>query len=127
VNSEIARGLDLFELKPRAFISQNEIDAAKTVQFTELNAQGRPRLVWPPSFVLARSFVDQLDRSNCLPAERIAAVRASLSSAERAGGATRQSALTGLASQLSGEAGSSCDASRVRKLSDAVRDLAVVS
>ena len=32
VSSEIARGLDIFELTPSAFISQNEIDAAKTVR-----------------------------------------------------------------------------------------------
>ena len=32
VSSEIARGLDIFELTPSAFISQNEIDAAKTVK-----------------------------------------------------------------------------------------------
>ncbi|MEA2760905.1 MAG: hypothetical protein QOD47_189, partial [Gemmatimonadaceae bacterium] len=31
VSSEITRGLDIFELAPSAFISQNEIDAAKTV------------------------------------------------------------------------------------------------
>ena len=31
--SEIARGLDIFALKPSGFISQNEIDAAKLVQF----------------------------------------------------------------------------------------------
>ena len=47
VSSEIARGLDIFELTPSAFISQNEIDAAKTVQFDYLNAQGQPKFVWP--------------------------------------------------------------------------------
>ncbi len=30
--SEIARGLDVFELTPTKFLTQNEIDAAKTVQ-----------------------------------------------------------------------------------------------
>src|SRR3989449_562191 len=32
VSSEIARGLDIFALQPSGFISQNEIDAAKSVQ-----------------------------------------------------------------------------------------------
>ena len=32
VSSEISRGLDIFELTPSAFISQNEIDAAKSVK-----------------------------------------------------------------------------------------------
>ena len=62
VSSEIARGLDIFELTPSAFISQNEIDAAKTVHFDYLNTQGQPKLVWPPSFALARAYVDQLER-----------------------------------------------------------------
>ena len=38
---------------PSAFISQNEIDAAKTVHFDYLNAQGQPKFVWP-AIVLAR-------------------------------------------------------------------------
>ena len=49
VSSEIARGLDIFELTPSAFISQNEIDAAKTVRFDYFNAQGQQKFVWPPS------------------------------------------------------------------------------
>ena len=76
VSSEIQRGLDIFELMPSAFISQNEIDAAKTVHLDYLNTQGQPKLVWPPSFALARAYVDQLARSNGLSASRIAAVRA---------------------------------------------------
>ena len=49
VSSEIARGLDIFELTPSAFISQNEIDAAKTVHLDYLNTQGQPKFVWPAS------------------------------------------------------------------------------
>jgi len=37
--SEIARGLDVFELTPTQFLTQNEIDAAKTVRVAELNVQ----------------------------------------------------------------------------------------
>ena len=59
-------GLDIFELTPSAFISQNEIDAAKTVRFDYYNTQGQQQLVWPPSFALARAYVDQLERSNGL-------------------------------------------------------------
>ncbi len=50
VSSEIARGLDIFELTPSAFISQNEIDAAKSVQVDYLNTQGQPKFVWPATF-----------------------------------------------------------------------------
>jgi hypothetical protein len=124
VSSEIARGLDILELVPSGFISQNEIDAANTVRLDYLNAQGQPQYVWPPSFPLARAYVDQLERSAGLSAARIAAVRTELANAERASGSARSSALTRLASQLDGEAGSSRDAQRVRLLSGAVRDLA---
>ena len=127
VSSEIARGLDVFELHPSEFISQNEIDAAKTVHFDYLNAQGQPKMVWPPSFALARSFVDQLERNKCLATDRIASVRQSLSSAERASAKDRQAALTQLSTQLSSDAQRSCDGARVNKLMNAVRDLSAVS
>src|SRR5207248_2374421 len=74
-SSEIARGLDIFELVPSAFLSQNEIDAAKTVHLDYLNTQGQPKLVWPPSFSLARAYLDQLARSNGLAADKISAAQ----------------------------------------------------
>src|SRR5690606_19791408 len=43
VSSEIARGLDILELVPSAHISQNELDAARTVRLEYLNAQGQPQ------------------------------------------------------------------------------------
>jgi hypothetical protein len=55
VSSEISRGLDIFALTPSSLISQNEIDAAKSVHFDYLNTQGQPKLVWPPTFALARA------------------------------------------------------------------------
>ncbi len=127
VSSEIARGLDIFELTASAFISQNEIDAAKSVHFDYLNTQGQPKLVWPPTFALARAYVDQLQRSNGLAADRITAVRQALTSAETASGAQRRDALTQLAMQLDGNATASPDASKVRTLAVAVRDLAAAT
>ncbi len=124
VSSEISRGLDIFELTPSGLISRNELDAAKTVHFDYLNTQGQPKLVWPPSFALARAYADQLERSQGLAGGRIAAIRQSLSSAEKASGAARETALTGLAAQLDGEAGGAKDAAKVRLLAGAVRSLA---
>lgn len=124
VSSEISRGLDIFELTPSAFISQNELDAAKSVKLEYLNTQGQPKFVWPATFALARAYVDQLERSSGLEASRISAVRKELAGAEKASGAARQDALTKLATQLDGEAGGSQDAAKVRKLASAVRDLA---
>ncbi|MGH7447056.1 MAG: LVIVD repeat-containing protein, partial [Longimicrobiales bacterium] len=124
VSSEIARGLDIFALAPSAHISQNEIDAANTVRLDYLNTQGQPQFVWPPSFPLARAYVDQLERHNGLSASQIASVRTELTNAERASGASRRSALTTLATTIDGYAGGSVDAARVRLLARAVRDLA---
>ncbi|HWJ23395.1 MAG TPA: hypothetical protein VNS52_13660 [Gemmatimonadaceae bacterium] len=124
VSSEIARGLDIFELAPSAFLSRNEIDAAKSVHLDYLNAQGQPKFVWPASFALARAYVDQLERSGGLAAGRVAAVRQALAGAEQASGAPRQSALTTLATQLDGDASGSRDAAKVRTLAGAVRELA---
>jgi len=127
VSSEIARGLDVAELTPSQYISQNEIDAAKTVHMDYMNAQGQPKFVWPPSFALARAYVDQLERSKCLSSSQISAARSALSSAEKASGSARKDALTTLSTQLGGEASGSCDGAKVQKLSNAVKDLANVA
>src|SRR5438132_3013814 len=124
ISSEIARGLDIFALQPSGFISQNEIDAAKSVHFDEFNTQGQPRFVWPPTFTLARAYLDQLERSHALGPDRIVAARQALTNAERASGAGRQGALTQLAAQLEGDASGSSDATQVGALARTLRDLA---
>src|SRR5580765_8208525 len=70
-SSEIARGLDVFELEPSGLISANEIAAAKLVHLDYFNAQDQPRMTWPATFVVARAYVDQLERSSGLPALRV--------------------------------------------------------
>ena len=127
VSSEIGRGLDILELAPSAYISQNEIDAAKTVKFDYFNTQGQQKFVWPPSFALARAYLDQLERSNGLAAARVAATRQELASAEKASGAARRDALTRLATQLDGDAGGAGDAAKVRTLAGAVKELAAAT
>jgi hypothetical protein len=122
-SSEIARGLDVLELRPSGFLTQNEIDAAKTVRFEYFNAQEQPRLVWPPSFALARAYLDQLARSSGLAATRIAAVRDDLTRAERLSGAARRDALARLAARLDTDAGTAGDQVKMRALAGAVRDL----
>ena len=124
VSSEIRRGLDIFELLPSAHLSQNEIDAAKTVQFDYFNAQQQQKFVWPPSFVLARSYLDQLERSGGLTTEKVLEVRTVLARAEQLSGQQRSSALTGLASDLGGEGRNAAARSKVTTLATAVRDLA---
>ena len=123
-SSETQRGLDILELMPSGFLTQNEIDAARTVRYDYLNVQGQPRMVWPPSFALAGAYVDQLERSKGVPSGRIEAVRKALAGAEKASGAERSTALTALAGELEGDANGSSDAAKVRTLARAVRDLA---
>ena len=122
-SSEIGRGLDVFELLPSGFITQNELDAAKTVHFDYLNVQGQQKFVWPATFVLARAYVDQLKRSNGLPDARRATIMTALDNAEKAKGAARKTALTLLATQIDADASGSSDAAKVRMLSGTVKDL----
>jgi hypothetical protein len=81
--SEIARGLDILELTPTEFLTQNEIDAAKTVRVAELNVQNQQKIVWPAKLVVAKAYLDQLERSQALPADQIASVRQGIQAAER--------------------------------------------
>jgi hypothetical protein len=109
---------------PSGLITQNELDAAKTARMDSYNVQHQQKFVWPPSFALAKAYVDQLERSNGLSATRIQAIRESLAAAERANGGQRRNALSQLATQLNGDASGSSDEARVKLLIGAVSDLA---
>jgi len=124
VSSEISRGLDIFELQPSAFISQNELDAAKLIHFDYLNAQDQQQLVWPASFVVARAYVDQLARVNGLSRERCGAITAMLRRAEQLQGDARRGALQQLATDLQRDAPAAADQAKVRTLAATVTDLA---
>ncbi|MCA9738897.1 MAG: hypothetical protein KC645_14800 [Gemmatimonadetes bacterium] len=123
VNSEIARGLDIFELVPSPALTQNEIDAANTVVLDHLNSQGQPRYVWPNTFVLARAYLDQLERSRGLSGQRVEQARGMLTQAEQASGGARRSTLNELAAILDADAGRSPAAAKIRTLSGVVRAL----
>lgn len=77
-SSEIARGLDIFELTPTKHLSQNEIDAAKTVHVDVLNVQSQQRFNWPNKRVVATAYLDQLERSGTMTAANVASVRAAI-------------------------------------------------
>ncbi|HJZ73730.1 MAG TPA: hypothetical protein VKE51_18440 [Vicinamibacterales bacterium] len=124
VSSEIARGLDVYELLPSGLISENELAAARSVKMAYWNTQDQQKLVWAPSFALARAYLDQLARSNGLATEAISAARTALDTAERRSGAQRKTGLTELAALLTGAADAARDQARVRLLSTAVSDLA---
>jgi len=117
--SEIARGLDVFALKPSEFLSQDEIDAAASVKLDEFNPQQQPRLSWAASPVVARAYLDQLTRTKGLTPERIAAVRSAVEGHDKA-------KLQDLAGQLEQGASSASgrDAARLRSLAETLKGLA---
>ena len=121
--SEIARGLDVFQLTPTADLSQNEIDAAKLVHMSQYNPQSQPRLTWPAAFPVARAYLDQLARDTALPKARTAAIGGSLGRAEKLKGTPRTRALLKLADQLDQEAAGSKDPGKVRMLAETVRGI----
>jgi hypothetical protein len=120
--SEIARGLDILELSPSQFLTQNEIDAAKTVQVAELNVQNQQKIEWPAQLVVAKAYLDQLERSQALPADQLAAVRKQIQSAESSHlSPTELAKLQGFARALRASARttkSAADAKRLQALAD---------
>jgi hypothetical protein len=124
ISSEIARGLDIFELTPSAWISQNEIDAAKSVKLDYFNAQDQPKIVWPASYALSGAYLDQLERSKGLGASQIAAARKSLASAQGMSGQAQKDALNALARTLDSDMAGAADKGKVKVLASSVKDLA---
>ena len=123
--SEIARGLDVFELTPTKFLTQNEIDAAKTVRVTELNVQNQQKLEWPAQLVVAKAYLDQLSRSEALPRDQIAALRKAIENAETSHmNKSKVAKLKQMASSLEQSAASAKDpaeAARRRDLADILK------
>ena len=123
--SEIMRGLDIFRLLPSDQLSQNEIDAAALVKWSELNVQEQTPTTWPASFIVARAYVDQLVRSHAMTADRADALRTAMDRAEKSTGAARATAvgqLQQMATQLATDAGKAAgwDARRMKALADVI-------
>jgi hypothetical protein len=115
--SEIARGLDIFELTPTDHLTQNEIDAAKTVQIGEMNVQNQQKIEWPRNLTVAKAYIDQLERSQALSADRISALRTAIQKKDTGN-------LKKMAPALEKDAGtakSEADANRMRALADILK------
>ena len=114
--SEIARGLDVIKRVPSKFLTQNEIDAANLVQFSELNVQNQPKITWPSQLIVARAYVDQLARSQALPPKRIASLNNVIARAQTSHlGKKDLAKLHGMAASVETEA------STAKNISDAKR------
>ena len=118
--SEIARGLDVFKLVPSKFLTQNEIDAANLVQFGELNVQNQQKITWPSQLIVARAYLDQLGRSQGLPAKRIADLNKAIARAQASHlGKKDLAKLHGMAASVETEASAAkntTDANRLHSL-----------
>ena len=123
--SEIARGLDVFELMPTDLLTQNELDAAKAVQVNELNVQNQQKLEWPAKLVVAKAYLDQLQRSQALTPDQIASLRKAIRNAEKSHLKEKQvaklKAMTGGLETSASSAKTPADASRMLALAEILK------
>ncbi|MGX6648388.1 DUF305 domain-containing protein [Maricaulaceae bacterium MS644] len=110
--TEIARGLDVFELVESEFLTANEIAAARLADQGEaFNPQQQTPVTWPDHPVVALAYVDQMVRSDALSADAAEALSGALQQAVApveagAQDADLASSLRSLAGDLAGDAGS---------------------
>jgi len=127
--SEIARGIDVFRLKPSEYLSQNEIDAASLVRVEELNTQQQTKITWPASSVVARAYIDQLTRSKSIQPQRARDVKSALDrvdglrTGQEKGAAGTLDQLDALATQLDKDASAASgrDADRLKALAATIK------
>ncbi|HSR52298.1 MAG TPA: DUF305 domain-containing protein [Acidobacteriota bacterium] len=104
--TEIVRGLDVLALVPSEHLSENEIAAASLAdQGRIFNPQQQFQVTWPDDPVVARAYIDQLNRSDALSESLMADL----------GGALEQSA-----SRLESGASDAALASRLQSLANSV-------
>jgi hypothetical protein len=123
--SEIARGIDVFKLVPSKFLTQNEIDASDLVRLSELNVQNQQKIAWPSHLVVARAYLDQLGRSQALPAKRLDALNKAVARAQTSNlGKKDVAKLQGMAASVEADAGSAknaADANRLKALAQILK------
>jgi hypothetical protein len=123
--AEIARGIDVFRLTPSEFLSENELAAANLVRFEEFNSQNQPRVTWPPSFVVAKAYLDQMERGKAIDGARATALRAALDRGDTRPGRSAASLdeLDKMAAQLETDAAApgARDAARMKAMAAAIK------
>ena len=125
-SSEIARGLDIFELTPTQHLTQNEIDSARLVRMDALNVQTQERIEWPKKLVVAKAYIDQLERSQALASDQIANLRQAIQKAE--GSRSELGKLKSLAPSLDKSAATAkngADSARMKALAEILRQPSV--
>ena len=86
----------------------------------ELNVQNQQKIEWPAKLVVAKAYLDQLERSHALSEDRIASVGTAIRNAEASHlGSSATSKLKSLAEELKKDAGAAktpADAKRLNGL-----------
>jgi hypothetical protein len=102
--TEIARGLDVLELSPSKHLTASEIAAAKLAnQAGTFNPQQQYPVSWPDAPVVARAYIDQLQRDGGFTAANVATLSAMLDKAQARLDAGQKDA--GVAAELRKQAG----------------------
>jgi uncharacterized protein (DUF305 family) len=129
--TEIIRGLDILALKPSQHLSEAEIAAAALAVHGKgrFNPQQQLPVSWPDHPIVARAYVDQLERGNGLPPPTIASLKAALGETRaRVDAGTKDAALaarlTELARSLSAAPGNATAADRVTALRETLTGIA---
>ncbi len=126
--TEIVRGIDVLTLTPSAHLTSNEIQAAMLAsQGQTFNPQQQYPVTWPHHPVIALAYLDQLQRTNGLPAATMTSLTRELATARTAIDANRKdAALAGRLETLARglPAGSTTDARRLTALRDTLRGIA---
>lgn len=82
--TEISRGLDVFEMQPSDFLTENEIAAASLEALKgTVNAQTQERITWPAEPVVARAYQDQLLRTGAIDEAQSRELSEALNRAQR--------------------------------------------
>ncbi len=128
--TEIARGLDVFALAPSQFLSESEIAAAALADGGGVfNPQQQFPVQWPAEPVVARAYLDQLERGRDLSESLGAQLTAALDRSEaqlQDGGSDEDLAagLDTLAATLNDSRGDDLGGSREALLSQTLRGIA---
>ena len=125
--TEIARGIDVLELLPSEFLTENELAAAASVAPAEFNAQQQRGIEWSPRPVVARAYLDQLGRTDTLAAARRAELSALLDRADATDSdAALAAELVAAADDVDGQSAgaSSRSQERLRALAETLRGIA---
>ncbi len=128
--TEIARGLDVMALTPSDYLSENELAAAALAdQGGVFNPQQQFRVTWPADPVVARAYIDQLQRSNTLSPSSLADLNTALDNAAsllEGGGSDKDLAkrLKSLAGNLNSDSADAIARKQLTALGKTLNDIA---